>query len=221
MLFEEEKVVRFETEEIEKKEFKNTFNGYNKVEVDQFLAKVIVEFKILQRENEDLLKENESNQEKINYYMTLEKTMQNSMEIAQKTLKFSQNQSDKAKVQADKEAEHIVNKAMDQAKAILEHTNEKNELLIKEYNKYCEEFITFKMRVANFIETQRNVFSTSPKDLELSPLDLSSFEEYVLKNIADESHLGKENSEDFHEDVHHEMEYNEDFSDPEDALVKG
>ncbi len=212
--------MRFETEEIVNKEFKNTFNGYSKIEVDQFLAKVIIEIKTLQRENEDLEKINAINQEKIDYFMTLEKTMQNSMEIAQKTLKFSQSQSDKAKTQADKEAEHIVSKAMEQSKAILEHTMEKNGLLIKEYDKYCEEFITFKIRVANFIETQRNVFSTSPENLELSPLDLSSFEEYVLKNIAEES-LVKENPKESHENLHQELEYHENSSDMDDDSVKG
>ncbi len=213
--------MKFDIDEMEKKEFKSSLSGYNKNEVDQFFAKMIVDFKLLLRENEDLQRENESQSEKISYYSTLEKTMQNSMEIAQKTLKFSQSQSEKAKIQADREAEYIISKARDYSKAIMDHTNEKNDLLLKQYDKYCEEFETFKMRVANFIEIQKNVFSTSPEDLELSPLDLSSFEEYVLKNIADDSQVAREQFEEFgdHKDI--ETEYDDDFSFLEDTVVKG
>lgn len=207
--------------EMEQKEFKSTFNGYSKVEVEQFIAKMMVEFDSLSRENNNLKKENESNREKINYYMTLEKTMQNSMEIAQKTLKFSQNQADKAKAHAEKEADYIILNAKEKAQAILDHTNEKVELLRNEYDKYYNEFQTFKIRVANFIEVQKNVFSTSPEDLELSPLDITSFEEFVKKNIADVS-----------EEIDHdelvlpklfddETEPNENLDEYDDKLVKG
>lgn len=213
-------VLSFGTE-MENKDFKSTFSGYSKVEVDQFIAKMMVEFNSLSRENNNLKKDNESNQEKINYYMTLEKTMQNSMEIAQKTLKFSQSQAEKAKAHADKEADHIILKAKEKAKAILDHTNEKNELLKNEYDKYYSEFETFKIRVANFIEVQKNVFSTSPEDLELSPLDFTSFEEYVLKNIADSSEEVDDDELVLPELFDDEIDHNEDVEEYDDNLIKG
>ena len=208
-------------EELEKIQFSKTMNGYTKKEVEVFQGKVFAEIKLLERKIEDLERENKTHGEKIKHYKSLERTMQNSIEIAQKTLLFSQSQSEKTKTQADRDADHIISRAHEQAKAILEYTNEKNEILIKEYHRYCDEFETFKLRVANFIETQKNVFSISPEKLELSPLDLSSFEDYVLKNIADESQLGKDNGKNL-DPVQNENAENEgDFPGSEDNGVKG
>ena len=61
--------------EIHDHQFKKSFRGYNENEVDDFLDKVVVDFEKLMRENERLKNQLNANENELDHYRKLEKTM--------------------------------------------------------------------------------------------------------------------------------------------------
>ncbi|MBR0575416.1 DivIVA domain-containing protein [Proteiniclasticum sp. BAD-10] len=144
--------------EITNKDFKRTMRGYSTDEVDEFLDEVVEDFEALYRENANLKEKLESYNDKIQHYANLEKTLQN-------TLVLAQNTAESTLSQAEKEAEHIIESAKDKANAILENANRETEALKREYEKYRLEFASFKMRVLNFLDSQMNAFASSADEI--------------------------------------------------------
>lgn len=153
--------------EITNKDFKRTMRGYSTDEVDEFLDDIVEDFEALYRENASLKEKIEGFNEKIQYYGNLEKTLQN-------TLILAQNTADATKNQAEKEAEHIIENAKGKAQAIIENTNKDHEQLMREYEKYRMEFSSFKMRVLNFMESQIGSFTSASDEIERGTLGTSS-----------------------------------------------
>lgn len=155
--------------EITNKEFKRTMRGYSTDEVDEFLDEVVEDFEALYRENASLKDKLESFNEKIEHYSSLEKTLQS-------TLVLAQNTADATKLQAEKEAQHIIESAKEKAQAIIENANHENEMLKREYEKYRMEFGNFKMRVLSFLEGQLSSFKANAEEIEKGTLGSSSLQ---------------------------------------------
>lgn len=153
--------------EITNKEFKRAMRGYSTDEVDEFLDEVVEDFEALYRENASLKDRIEGFNEKIEHYTSLEKTLQN-------TLVLAQNTADATKVQAEREAKHIIDSAKEKAQAIIENANRENEDLKREYEKYRREFSNFKMRVLSFFENQVGTFKGNAEEIERGTLGVAS-----------------------------------------------
>ena len=145
--------------EITNKEFKKTMRGYSVDEVDEFLDEIVEEFEAIYRENVNLKEKIESNNERLNHYEDLEKTLQN-------TLVLAQNTADATKDQAENEAGYIINNANDKASMIIEKANLDKEQIVNEYEKYKMEFSNLKVRVENFLKSQLNFFVEMSEDIE-------------------------------------------------------
>jgi len=98
--------------DIHNREFKKSLRGYDVDEVDEFLDEVIRDFEGLYKENLDLKDTIQKMEENINHYKELEKTLQNTMVLAQQT-------ADEAKQNASKEAELIIWEAQKKAEQII------------------------------------------------------------------------------------------------------
>ncbi len=164
--------------EITNKDFKRTMRGYSTDEVDEFLDDIVEDFEALYRENVSLKEKIEGFNEKMQYYSSLEKTLQN-------TLILAQNTADSTKSQAEKEAEHIIENAKGKAQAIIENTNNDNEQLKREYEKYRMEFSNFKMRVLNFMESQMGSFTSASDEIERGTLGTTSLR---VSGLAPQGH---------------------------------
>ena len=164
--------------EITNKDFKRTMRGYSTDEVDEFLDDIVEDFEALYRENVSLKEKIEGFNEKIQYYGNLEKTLQN-------TLILAQNTADATKNQAEKEAEHIIENAKGKAQAIIENTNNDNEQIKREYEKYRMEFSNFKMRVLNFMESQMGSFTSASDEIERGTLSTTSLR---VSGLAPQGH---------------------------------
>lgn len=71
--------------DIHNKEFKRSFRGYNEDEIDEFLDQVVNDYEKLYRENDRLKEEVERIQKNIEQYQRLEKNLQDTLLVAQKT----------------------------------------------------------------------------------------------------------------------------------------
>lgn len=71
--------------DIHNKEFKRSFRGYNEDEIDEFLDQVVNDYEKLYRENDRLREEVDRNRRDIEQYQKLEKNLQDTLLVAQKT----------------------------------------------------------------------------------------------------------------------------------------
>lgn len=70
--------------DIQKKEFEKSFRGYREIEVDNFLDEIKSDYEMMTRENSELKNRINMLNDKINYYSTIEDTLQ-TLVVAQST----------------------------------------------------------------------------------------------------------------------------------------
>ena len=144
--------------DISNKEFKKGFRGYDSEEVDEFINEIIDNYEELYKEN-SRLKENLSRvNEKLEHYVKIENTIQN-------TLLLAQNAAEQARETSQKEAEMILSKANDSAQKVLDKAHNDVILINDEYEKVKQEFIKFRAKFRNFMNAQTETFDELEKDL--------------------------------------------------------
>lgn len=93
------------------KEFKKGFRGYDEQEVNDFLDEIVTVLEHLQRENEQLRGELELHKQGLAKYQQLEKNLQDTLMVAQKTadevVRTAQQRSDEIKFATDQECRAI------------------------------------------------------------------------------------------------------------------
>lgn len=133
--------------EIQNKEFNKSFGKYKASEVNDFIEKVYSEFDRLYRENADLKGKVTNFSEKLENYMAIEKTLQNTLIIAQTT-------SEEVILNARKKSEVIVKEGEMQAEAIISNANKSLIDIRLEYEKSLKECRVFKSRFRMFVEAE-------------------------------------------------------------------
>lgn len=137
--------------DIENKEFKKGFRGYNEDEVDEFLDTVKEDFENLYRENVDLKEKLKLYQEQVSRYKSIEETLN-------ATLITAQTAAEDTCTAANKKAKIIVEEAELKSKQIIEDSNERILELRKEYDSLVKEFKVFRNRFKSLIEDEmRNI----------------------------------------------------------------
>ena len=137
--------------DIENKEFKKGFRGYNEEEVDDFLDSVKEDFENLYRENLDLKEKLKLYQEQVSRYKSIEETLN-------ATLITAQTAAEDTCTAANKKARIIVEEAELKSKQIIEDCNERIVDLRKEYDSLVKEFKVFRNRFKSLIEDEmRNI----------------------------------------------------------------
>lgn len=138
--------------EINNKEFKRSFRGYDIDEVDDFLEQIVEDYEKLFKENTALREKSNSLSEKLDHYTKIEATLQN-------TLVMAQGAADQAKSNSQKEAELIIKNANDTAQKIIDQAHTEVVRITGEYEKIKQEFQLFKSRYKTFIQTQLDLLS--------------------------------------------------------------
>lgn len=99
--------------DIEKKKFSKKINGYSVEEVDDFLDELTVEYERLYKENAEYKEQLEQGQSDIAQYKNVEKTLRDTLVMAQTTAEDVKNA-------AQKQAEQIIRDAQSEAKRSVE-----------------------------------------------------------------------------------------------------
>ena len=144
--------------DINNKEFKRGLRGYSVEEVDEFLDQVVENYEELYKENSRLKESLSRVNEKLEHYVKLEATIQN-------TLLLAQNAADQAKESSEKQAELIIGNANETAQRILDKAHGDVISINDEYEKVKEEFIKFRAKFRGFMNTQLQTFDELEKDL--------------------------------------------------------
>lgn len=169
--------------DISNKEFKKSFRGYNSDEVDEFINEIIENYEELYKENsrikENLLRVNE----KLEHYVKIENTIQN-------TLLLAQNAAEQARESSQKESELIIRNANETAKKILDKAHNDVISVNDEYEKVKQDFIKFRAKFRNFMNAQTETFDELERDLiknynVLEPIREVAVDEITNKNIEE------------------------------------
>jgi cell division initiation protein len=143
--------------DINNKEFKKGLRGYHSDEVDEFLDEVVDNYEELYKENANLKEKLNNLNEKIDHYSKIETTIQN-------TLILAQNAAEQAKNSAQKEAELMLKNANETAQKIMDKAHGDVIHINDEYEKVKQEFIKFRAKYRNFMNTQLETFDDLEKD---------------------------------------------------------
>lgn len=137
--------------DIENKRFsKKKLNGYDPDEVDDFLDELTRDYEVLYKQSKESDKEIEDLKEKLDHYVQIESTLQNTLIMAQSAAK-------EVKDAAQKQADQMISEAL--AKS-------------KEATFDIEQEKINKQKELDALERQISVYKTKMESLLLSQLDL-------------------------------------------------
>lgn len=143
--------------DINNKEFKRALRGYCADEVDEFLDQIVENYEELYKENANMKEKITNLNEKVEHYSKIEATIQN-------TLLLAQNAAEQAKNSAKKEAEMMVKNANEIAQKVMDKAHNDVISINDEYERVKQEFIKFRAKYRNFMNTQLETFDDLEKD---------------------------------------------------------
>lgn len=164
--------------DINNKDFKKIFRGYDCDEVDEFLDKVAEDYETIYKENSLLKDKLELLEEKLKHYSKIEVTIQN-------TLLLAQNAADQARETAKNESDLIIKQANDSSKKIIDKAHNEVIKINEDYEKVKQEFMRFRAKFKNFMSSQLDTFNELEKDFfkEYNVGVTSDFSEVEPKEI--------------------------------------
>ncbi|MDR3595812.1 DivIVA domain-containing protein [Clostridium sp.] len=196
--------------DINNKEFRKGLRGYNSDEVDEFLDEVVENYEELYKENANLKEKLTNLNEKVDHYSKIENTIQN-------TLLLAQNAAEQAKNSAQKEAELLLKNANETAQKLMDKAHNDVVQINDEYEKVKQEFIKFRVKYRNFMNTQLQTFDDLEKDFiknynvsdPIGDEDVTEEIEEKGINISNKNFEHLENNEEFKEPISLNDELNE------------
>ena len=155
--------------DIHNKEFSRSFRGYNQDEIDDFLDEIVNDYEKLYRENNQLKKELELDEKQIAQYHQLEKNLQDTLLVAQRTADEVTNtanlRAEEIRQAAQQAAENIKHEAELYAANSRQETDmeckrkvdaaaQKVRFAAAEYERLVREKRQFMLKVKNLLQTE-------------------------------------------------------------------
>lgn len=144
--------------DIRNKEFKKGLRGYKESEVDEFLDKVVADYERIYRENAELKERAAIDKERIESYNSMEKSLQNTLLVAQTT-------AEDIVSNARKKSEMIIKEAEEQARKIIEDANNSVVKVNKDFEELKKEVQVFKTRFKTLLESELEALNATLKDI--------------------------------------------------------
>ena len=177
--------------DIHNKDFSTKFKGFDPEEVNDFLEEVKKELETLIRDNKDLEKRVKFNEEKVEYFNSIQETLNKSILVAQEA-------ADRLRENARKDAEIIVFEAEKAAQAMLREAAEKATEINRETDLIKKETRIFRQRLQILTQTQLDMIKNeewdivlnTPTHIEVTPPSLDAIiKDRVKKSENEESSL--------------------------------
>ena len=175
--------------EIQAKTFKSGGLGYDKKDVESFMREVNRSYEILYRENMELKDKVAVLNEGIQYYKSIEKTLQKALVLAEKTAETTKEAANKDAKRIEKEAKVKANILLADAKNELENLHNKTIALLQQYEKYKAQF-------KNLAQAQIDLLETDAFNINIQKLDVFISEDTDTK---DQEKVYDESENDVHE----------------------
>ena len=175
--------------DIHNKDFSTKFKGFDPEEVNDFLEEVKKELETLIRDTKDLEKRVKFNEEKVEYFNSIQETLNKSILVAQEA-------ADRLRENARKDAEIIVFEAEKAAQAMLREAAEKATDINRETDLIKKETRIFRQRLQILTQTQLDMIKNeewdivlnTPTHIEVTPPSLDAIiKDRVKKSENEES----------------------------------
>lgn len=172
--------------DIQNKEFRKAkVGGYHVGEVNEFLDEILEGYQHITKENHELKDKINMLNENIQYYRTMEATIQNALVLAEKTAQDTKTLAYERADQIKKEAEQKAENTLDQAKKDIYMLSNKIEELKKQY-------LSIKVQIKQMLQAQLEMLEqqnvTMLTDEISAPIkfEMSKSEEEVAVAVAEE-----------------------------------
>lgn len=190
--------------EIQSRTFKSGL-GYDKKEVDMFLNEILESYESMYRDNMELKDKLNTLNEGIQYYKTIEKTLQKALVLAQKTAEDTKASAQQKAKLIEKEAENKAQEILADAKNELHNLHVKTMQLIQQYDMYKAQFRNLAAAQIDILESESFQVHVANLDAFLVPEEaeedsVKEEEETVSeasKEQAEESEYSEEDLEHF------------------------
>ena len=144
--------------EIHEHQFKKSFRGYSENEVDDFLDKIVADFEKLLNDNERLKNQLYTIETEIEKYRGLEKTMNDTLMVAQRTadevISAAKKNAEHIKEQTALECQQIRDRAQFEAKQQLDNAATKRDAILTDYSKLVHERQSFLLKMRTILESE-------------------------------------------------------------------
>lgn len=138
--------------------------GYSRRDTNDFIDEVYEEFEALYKENEDLREKISILSEGLQYYKSMEKTMQKAMVLAQKACDEKQEEAVKRAKNIETQAELRATEALNKAKNDLDKIYTKADDLNRK-------FMLYKSQIKDLLESQIKLLNSDVYDVAINDLD--------------------------------------------------
>ena len=146
--------------DIENKKFsKQMMNGYSVDEVDDFLDQVTLEYEKLYKENNEYKDKIEQTEKDLEHYRNVEKTLQNTLVMAQTT-------ADDIKNMAQKQAEQIIRDAQTEARRSVDDLNQQEIEMTRKIEEMKKQFEVYKAKMEALLISQLEMLQDDNKEKE-------------------------------------------------------
>lgn len=172
--------------DIQNKEFKRSFRGYNAKSVDEFLDDIVEDYERTYKENIELKDKVAILTDQIRQFNTLQDTLKDTLVVAQTT-------ADEVTTSARSKANLIVEEAELNGKVILDKVKEDVRRINNEYDQLKKELFMFKTRYRSFIQSQLLTVDEFYKEMDIDgDLDTDTVEFYNNKdNIVTNNNINE------------------------------
>lgn len=145
--------------DIENKRFSKKLNGYSVDEVDDFLDQVTLEYEKLYKENNEYKEEVEQAKKDLEHYRNVEKTLQNTLVMAQTT-------ADDIKSMAQKQADQIIRDAQSEARRSVDDLNKQEYEITRKIEEMKKQFEVYKAKMEALLISQLEMLQDDNKNSE-------------------------------------------------------
>ncbi len=173
--------------EMQGKTFKSGGLGYDKKDVEAFFRAVTKDYETLYRENMELKDKVAVLNEGIQYYKSIEKTIQKALVLAEKTAETTKEAANKEAKNIEKEAKVKANIMLADARNELESLHNKTIALTQQYEKY-------KLQFKNLAKAQIEMLETDAFSINVARLDA-----FITEDEGKKEESKEEENDDVHE----------------------
>lgn len=145
--------------DIQNKDFKRaTIRGYKEDEVEEFLDRVAADYERLYRENDKLKEQASMNEKEIAQFRRLEKNLQDTLMVAQKTaeevISSAKKNAEEVKINTQKECQNMREQAQIDARRHMDEANNNLRNINAEYDHILREKNAFLVKIRAALETE-------------------------------------------------------------------
>lgn len=151
--------------EIQNKVFKSGGLGYDKKDVDGFMEELLENYESLYRERMEMTDRMNTLKEGLQYYKTIEKTLQKALVLAERT-------ADETKSNAMKNAALIEQEAVSKANIILEDAKRELEMIRKQTIELVRQYDMYKAKFKSLVNSQTELLDSQSFSVNLDQLSM-------------------------------------------------